>query len=175
MSMISVVLIGTNNLFLQGLRSLLDPAQFSIAGEARDLATLQARLDGGLAPGGRRDHVAGVGVGRTRGVALALARSRRCERDGRSDIRRAFVLEWSGLHACPRSAIACRMRRGVIGETSNSAPSGRNASLIALAIAAGGAMAPPSPMPLTPNSVYGASVSIWSRIGAGTSVAPGSR
>jgi DNA-binding NarL/FixJ family response regulator len=48
--MISVVLIGTNNLFLQGLRSLLDPAQFSIVGEARDLATLQARLDGGLAP-----------------------------------------------------------------------------------------------------------------------------
>jgi two-component system nitrate/nitrite response regulator NarP len=48
--MISVVLIGTNNLFLQGLRSLLDAAQFSIAGEARDLATLQARLDGGLAP-----------------------------------------------------------------------------------------------------------------------------
>jgi two-component system nitrate/nitrite response regulator NarL len=48
--MISVVLIGTNNLFLQGLRSLLDPSQFSVAGEARDLATLQARLDGGVAP-----------------------------------------------------------------------------------------------------------------------------
>ena len=50
MSMISVVLVGTNNLFLQGLRGLLDPAQFSVAGEARDFATLQARLDGGLAP-----------------------------------------------------------------------------------------------------------------------------
>ena len=49
-SMISVVLVGTNNLFLQGLRGLLDPAQFSVAGEARDVATLQARLDGGLAP-----------------------------------------------------------------------------------------------------------------------------
>jgi two-component system nitrate/nitrite response regulator NarL len=48
--MISVVLVGTNNLFLQGLRSLLDPAQFSVAGEARDLAALQARLDGGVAP-----------------------------------------------------------------------------------------------------------------------------
>jgi len=45
------------------------------------------------------------------------------------------------------------MRCGVIGETSNSTPSGRSASLTALAMAAGGAMAPPSPIPLTPNSV----------------------
>ena len=29
---------------------MLDPSQFSVAGEARDLATLQARLDGGVAP-----------------------------------------------------------------------------------------------------------------------------
>jgi hypothetical protein len=43
------------------------------------------------------------------------------------------------------------MRRGVIGETSSSAPNGRNASFTALAMAAGGAIAPPSPMPLTPN------------------------
>jgi DNA-binding NarL/FixJ family response regulator len=49
-SMINVFLVGTNNLFLQGLRSLLDPSQFSVAGEARDLATLEARLEGGVAP-----------------------------------------------------------------------------------------------------------------------------
>ena len=48
--MVNVFLVGTNNLFLQGLRSLLDPSQFSVAGEARDLATLQARLEGGVAP-----------------------------------------------------------------------------------------------------------------------------
>src|SRR5262244_95890 len=52
-----------------------------------------------------------------------------------------------------RSAMALTMRCGVIGDTSNSAPSVRSASLTALAMAAGGAMAPPSPMPLTPNSV----------------------
>ena len=49
-SMISVVLVGTNNLFLQGLRSLLDASQFSVAAEARDVVALQARLEGGLAP-----------------------------------------------------------------------------------------------------------------------------
>ncbi len=65
------------------------------------------------------------------------------------------VGEIDRLHAAaPRArAIASRMRRGVIGECSTSAPSGRSASLIALPIAAGGAMAPPSPRPLTPNSV----------------------
>ena len=52
----------------------------------------------------------------------------------------------------PRWPAGCR---GVIGDTSNSAPSGRSASLMALAIAAGGAMAPPSPIPFTPNSCIG--------------------
>ena len=49
--------------------------------------------------------------------------------------------------------IAELTRRGEIGECTSSAPSGRNASFTALAMAAGGAMAPPSPMPLTPNMV----------------------
>ena len=75
------------------------------------------------------------------------------QRNRSSGIRRALVLEPNRLHDRARCAIACRMRRGVIGDTSNSAPSGRSASFTALAIAAGGAMAPPSPMPLTPNSV----------------------
>ncbi|MGH6895123.1 MAG: LuxR C-terminal-related transcriptional regulator [Geminicoccaceae bacterium] len=50
MNMIDVVLVGTNNLFRQGLRRLLDPSQFSVAGEARDLAALDALLEEGLGP-----------------------------------------------------------------------------------------------------------------------------
>jgi two-component system, NarL family, nitrate/nitrite response regulator NarL len=48
-SMIKVVLVGMNNLFLQGLRHLLDPSKFVIAGEARDLASWYAASRGGLA------------------------------------------------------------------------------------------------------------------------------
>jgi two-component system, NarL family, nitrate/nitrite response regulator NarL len=48
--MINVVLVGTNNLFLQGLRHLLDPAQFAVGGEARDLAGGQALLDEDAVP-----------------------------------------------------------------------------------------------------------------------------
>jgi two-component system nitrate/nitrite response regulator NarL len=40
---VKVALVGPNNLFLQGLRHLLDPAQFAVAEEARDLASWQAR------------------------------------------------------------------------------------------------------------------------------------
>ena len=50
MNLINVVLVGTNNLLRQGLRRLLDPSEFSVAGEARDLAALNALLDEGLAP-----------------------------------------------------------------------------------------------------------------------------
>ncbi len=50
--MIKVVLVGTNNLFLQGLRHLLDPSQFAVAGEARDLAGWQALLGRGAAEPG---------------------------------------------------------------------------------------------------------------------------
>jgi two-component system, NarL family, nitrate/nitrite response regulator NarL len=48
--MIKVVLVGMNNLFLQGLRHLLDPAQFTVAGEARDLASWRALLGEGRDP-----------------------------------------------------------------------------------------------------------------------------
>jgi two-component system, NarL family, nitrate/nitrite response regulator NarL len=48
--MVKVVLVGMNNLFLQGLRHLLDPSQFTIAGEARDLASWNALLSKGLDP-----------------------------------------------------------------------------------------------------------------------------
>jgi two-component system nitrate/nitrite response regulator NarL len=48
--MIKVVLVGMNNLFLQGLRHLLDPSQFMIAGESRDLASWYALNGGGVVP-----------------------------------------------------------------------------------------------------------------------------
>ena len=50
-------------------------------------------------------------------------------------------------------ASACRMRRGVIGISHNSTPSGCKASFTALAMAAAGPIAPPSPTPFCPNSV----------------------
>src|SRR5262249_6143150 len=50
-------------------------------------------------------------------------------------------------------SIASSSRRGVSGVSVSSTPSGRKASLTALKITAGGAIAPPSPMPLMPNSV----------------------
>jgi two-component system nitrate/nitrite response regulator NarL len=50
MNMVNVVLVGRNNLFRQGLRRLLDPSQFSVAGETRDLTALEALLEEGLAP-----------------------------------------------------------------------------------------------------------------------------
>ena len=48
--MINVVLVGTNKLFRQGLRRLLGPSQFLVAGEAHDLVALRALLAEGLAP-----------------------------------------------------------------------------------------------------------------------------
>lgn len=50
MSAIRVVLVGTNNLFRQGLRSLLDPSQFTIVDEGRDLATVGSRFEEGAIP-----------------------------------------------------------------------------------------------------------------------------
>src|SRR6516225_4654536 len=52
-----------------------------------------------------------------------------------------------------QSPIAARTRLGVIGVSFTSAPIDASASRTAFAIAAGGPMAPPSPKPLTPNSV----------------------
>jgi two-component system nitrate/nitrite response regulator NarL len=50
MSAINVVLVGTNKLFRQGLRRLLDPEQFVVAEEARDLAAVDELIDEGLIP-----------------------------------------------------------------------------------------------------------------------------
>ena len=49
-SAVDVVLVGPNRLFRQGLHSLLDPEQFAVAGEARDLAALDVLLRDGLMP-----------------------------------------------------------------------------------------------------------------------------
>jgi two-component system, NarL family, nitrate/nitrite response regulator NarL len=46
--MIKVVLVSMNNLFLKGLHHLLEPSQFAIAGEARDLASWHAAIGQGL-------------------------------------------------------------------------------------------------------------------------------
>ena len=47
---ITVVLVGTNRLFRQGLRRLLDDEQFVVENEARDLADLDALLRDGVMP-----------------------------------------------------------------------------------------------------------------------------
>lgn len=54
----------------------------------------------------------------------------------------------------PVASVSSR-RLGVIGVSDTSTPLPRSASLTALAIAAGGGIAPPSPSPLTPYSVNG--------------------
>jgi len=63
----------------------------------------------------------------------------------------------------------------VIGNSVSSTPSGAIASFTALAIAAGGPIAPPSPIPFWPNIDSGDGVAMCSIRGSGTSVAPGSR
>src|ERR1035437_4508445 len=57
------------------------------------------------------------------------------------------------------SAIACQTRVGVMGVKLIGTRRGMSASTMALAMAAGGAIAPPSPIPFIPNSVKGDSVS----------------
>src|ERR1700722_13853555 len=70
-------------------------------------------------------------------------------------------------------AIAARTRLGVTGVSNTAAPSGRNASLTALTIAAGGPIAPFSPMPFMPNMENGDGVSIKSSLTSGIDAAFG--
>ncbi len=70
---------------------------------------------------------------------------------------RAGIVQRCGFHAASFSgalglalAIALRMRSGVAGMSRSTAFNGDNASLMALTIAADGAIAPPSPTPLMP-------------------------
>ncbi|WP_119461254.1 response regulator transcription factor [Rhodospirillaceae bacterium SYSU D60014] len=50
MSAISVVLIGSNTLFRQSLHQILDPNQFAIVAEGRDLASVRALINDGVMP-----------------------------------------------------------------------------------------------------------------------------
>jgi hypothetical protein len=95
------------------------------------------------------------------GQKLAAAFGLGQRRERLSHVGRPQIVEARGLHATPdetgadgpaRSSAASR-RRGVSGVSLSSTPNGRSASLTALKITAGGAIAPPSPMPLMPNSV----------------------
>src|SRR5678815_1576922 len=90
------------------------------------------------------------------------------ERAGGGEVAGAFVIEAYRFHVVlrPACAMAVRIRRGVMGECSSSTPNRRRASFTALTMAAGGAIAPPSPMPLTPNSVYGASAVSYTHLRA---------
>src|ERR1700676_4496231 len=101
-----------------------------------------------------------------------------CDRE--LEARRPHVVELRCLHRPPppslaprAAAMAASKRRGLTGQLVTSAPSGRKASLIPLRIAAGGPMVPPSPMPLTPNSVFGEGEVVWIISTAGISPAPG--
>lgn len=47
--MVNVLLVGTNVLFREGLRHLLDPARFAIVGEACNLVAVETLLDGDAA------------------------------------------------------------------------------------------------------------------------------
>ena len=69
--------------------------------------------------------------------------------------------------------MAARTRRAVIGVSKTAAPSGRSASFTALAMAAGGPIAPFSPMPLMPNIANGEGVSMNSSFSSGIAGAVG--
>jgi hypothetical protein len=97
----------------------------------------------------------------------------RTKRRGGRKFIRVSVYGFVGA-VCAR-LIAAMTRRGVIGVSLISAPRAARASRTALAIAAGGATAPPSPIPFMPYSVCGVGVCRWPILIAGISAAPGSR
>src|SRR5437868_4166877 len=110
----------------------------------------QPRLDQPQIEHGTKRLAAGNDLGGSFGLAEHGKR--------RLQVARTFVAERRGFHAAGLSAsraakTASTTRYGVIGDCISSAPSGRSASLTALTIAAGGAIAPPSPVPFTPNCV----------------------
>src|SRR5690606_3132296 len=96
------------------------------------------------------------------GAALVLAQQAERLRHRRG----AHIIEAGGFHATSfaPAAMALSTRMGVNGVCdSSAAPMRASASLTAPNSTAGGAMAPPSPMPLAPNSVCGEGVSKWCR------------
>src|SRR5439155_12280443 len=79
------------------------------------------------------------------------------------------------LRQLPGEGIMLATSSGVRGSRSTTAPKGASESATALATAAGVAMIPASPMPLTPPTVKGDGEQQCSTSIGGTSVAPGSR
>src|SRR5436190_6129527 len=109
-------------------------------------------------------------------------------RDGLKERQHAISVAHAGISLPANSAscavyalawrafwIAARTRAGVSGVSLTSAPSAAKASRTALAIAAGGATAPPSPIPFMPYSVAEAGVCMCPILIAGNSAAPGRR
>src|SRR5712691_11673212 len=72
---------------------------------------------------------------------------------------------------CSLAATRRRTRSGLRGVSRTHTPNGRRASSTAFAIAAGGAMAPPSPTPLMPRGLRGEGYSRWISSISGISVA----
>ena len=79
---------------------------------------------------------------------------------------------FGNIHKADAAEILSRTRRGVTGVSFTSTPKSPSASLTALAMAAGGGMAPPSPSPFTPYSVSGEGVTRWSSRNLGRCVDP---
>src|SRR5437764_15249123 len=63
-----------------------------------------------------------------------------------------FAADQDGIHVVA-FRMSSRTREGESGPRRTTTPKGRSASSTALAIAAGGAMAPPSPRPFTPSGL----------------------
>src|SRR5260370_28960410 len=83
-----------------------------------------------------------------------------------------LVLRCWGYGGCVERT-AATIWSGLIGVALSSTAKGARASQTALAIAAGGATAPPSPTPLTPSGLSGEGECWWIIIRSGTSVAVG--
>ncbi|CAA2105596.1 hypothetical protein MBUL_03273 [Methylobacterium bullatum] len=142
--------VGDESAEHQGLAFDGRPAQFGDAGDVEDEvrlheAQVQHRSEG-LSPGHQLHAALGGGEPGEQGGQIAGA----------------LIGKAGGFHAASRlraeaksraSSTASTIRCWLTGECSMATPSGRRASLMALASAAGGAMAPPSPIPFTPNCV----------------------
>src|SRR5262249_45036649 len=109
-----------------------------------------------------------LAAGQHLGVAAA-------SRDGAHrlvEAARSRVLERGGLHDFPSRPSTTD---GPGGVRVTLAPNAASASSTALAMAAGGEMAPPSPMPLTPSGLRGDGYSRCTVSMSGSSIAVGTR
>ncbi len=131
------------------IAAVFDAAQLGDAGEIdQQRGRCQPQIEHGPERLAARDRPRILAAARQRGERVAQAR--RCE-----------ILERGRFHSAASdvrglvgfAVSAARMRRGVAGVSPSSTPMPASASLSALTIAAGGAIALPSPTPFKPNSV----------------------